>query len=482
MKNIMKDIMKDIIKDMNGGDDPSVKRKLLRNIKSKYVNEKIPSKRFPMIQGKSYKTNNKRSPLKNEIVKEPEIKIEPEIKMEQGPLKNNSYNLTSLQNIKKLKKEYIRKDGNDLDFLEKLNKKVKELEKELEKELFDNLESDFIKSNFDTDQSGSGASGLTEEEKIKAQRKRQAESARNRRKGWKEDWVKSLTEEQRIDYYKYKETEDKKKNLTEEEKREARKKYQAEWVKNKRKNLNIANILLELKSGKRTGKRTGKRSGTSPVMRGSGKALTEEKREARKKYQAEWVKNKRKNLTEEQKEVQKKYKAEWNENKNKKLKIANILLELKSGKRSGTSPVMQGSGKIRSQYYGKQSKVMVKVPENVKKTALYSFKLKKLGFGGGLETGWKRAKQLATKESISIQDLRYMRAWFARHIYTSYPTYKKWAKAGRPKTKEWHSKHGIVSWLIWGADAGFKWVNSQKNINLLNKHYNKNYKSMKLPK
>jgi hypothetical protein len=141
-----------------------------------------------------------------------------------------------------------------------------------------------------------------------------------------------------------------------------------------------------------------------------------------------------------------------------------------------------GSGKIRSQYHGRVSSIMIKVPENVKKTALYSFKLKKLGFGGGLETGWKRAKQLATKNSISIQDLKYMRAWFARHIYTSYPTYKKWLKAGRPKIKEWHRKHGIVSWLIWGGDAAFKWVNSQKNINLLNKHFNKNYKSMKLPK
>lgn len=141
-----------------------------------------------------------------------------------------------------------------------------------------------------------------------------------------------------------------------------------------------------------------------------------------------------------------------------------------------------GSGKIRSQYYGKRSKVMVKVPQNVKNVALYSFKLKKLGFGGGLETGWKRAKQLSSRESIPIEDLKYMRAWFARHIYASYPSYKKWKKAGRPKDSPWHRKHGIISWLIWSGDAGFKWVNSKKNINLLNKHYNKNYKAMKLPK
>ena len=45
---------------MDGGEDPSVKRKLLLNIKSKYVNEKIPYKRFLIMQGKSNKTYNKR--------------------------------------------------------------------------------------------------------------------------------------------------------------------------------------------------------------------------------------------------------------------------------------------------------------------------------------------------------------------------------------------------------------------------------------
>jgi hypothetical protein len=142
---------------------------------------------------------------------------------------------------------------------------------------------------------------------------------------------------------------------------------------------------------------------------------------------------------------------------------------------------MIGSGKIRSQFKGTKSKIMVKVPQNVKKTALYSYKLKDIGFQGGIETGIKRAKQLSTKSEIPIEDLKYMRAWFARHIYASYPTYKKWQDAGRPKTKDWHKKRGILAWILWSGDAGFKWVNSEKNINLLNKHYpNKNYKSMKL--
>ena len=170
--------------------------------------------------------------------------------------------------------------------------------------------------------------------------------------------------------------------------------------------------------------------------------------------------------------------------KKRRFSVQQVMDTFKKQKRTESQESQEsqeGSGKTRSQYYGKRSKVMVKVPQNVKKVALYSFKLKKMGFGGGLATGWKRAKQLSSKESIPIQDLKYMRAWFARHLYTSYPTYKKWKKAGRPKDNQWHRKHGIISWLIWAGDAGFKWVNSQKNINLLNKYYpGKNYKAMKL--
>jgi hypothetical protein len=136
-----------------------------------------------------------------------------------------------------------------------------------------------------------------------------------------------------------------------------------------------------------------------------------------------------------------------------------------------------GGGK--TQYYGKRSSKMITVPANVKKWALYAFKLKKLGFQGARETGWKRAKQLATKNEIPIEDLRYMRNWYARHIYTSYPGFKKWVRVGRPKDTSWHKKHAIISWVTWGGDAGFRWVNSKKTINLLNKHFNKNYKVIK---
>lgn len=112
------------------------------------------------------------------------------------------------------------------------------------------------------------------------------------------------------------------------------------------------------------------------------------------------------------------------------------------------------------QFYGLKSKVMFTVPKNVKNEALYAFKLKKIGFKGGQETGWKRARQLAFSRKIPIEDVKYMKAWFARHVYASYPSYKKWVAAKKPlNDKYWHNKRGIISWLIWGGNSGYKWAN-----------------------
>ncbi|NBU34179.1 hypothetical protein EB118_04850 [bacterium] len=136
----------------------------------------------------------------------------------------------------------------------------------------------------------------------------------------------------------------------------------------------------------------------------------------------------------------------------------------------------------KPQFHGKTSGETIRVPDRVKKTALYAFKLKKMGFKGGLQTGWRRAKQLATKGAISLQDAKYMRAWFARHLYTSYPSYLEWKRAGRPKDPKYYRKHGIIAWLIWGGDAAFKWINSKYVIEKLNRAFNKNYTTQSLKK
>lgn len=132
----------------------------------------------------------------------------------------------------------------------------------------------------------------------------------------------------------------------------------------------------------------------------------------------------------------------------------------------------------KKQFYGKKSEIMIKVPEAVKLAAINSFRLQKLGFRGGVETGWLRAKQLSTQKSIAIEDFRFMRSWYARHFYTSFPGYKEWTKNGCPETKEWHGKRSVISWLIWGGTPGLDWVNEPGLIALLNYVYSKNYKKI----
>jgi hypothetical protein len=147
-------------------------------------------------------------------------------------------------------------------------------------------------------------------------------------------------------------------------------------------------------------------------------------------------------------------------------------------KKAVKSKMQKGGGK--SQFDGHYSGILVKVHQNLKKAAQYAFKLQKLGFKGGQSTGWKRAKQLATKSEISIKDLRYIRSFFARHVYTSYPTFKKWINAGKPKTDSyWYNKHSIIAIYIWGGPAAIKWVNTMTNLKLLNKTYpGKDYKKI----
>lgn len=127
-----------------------------------------------------------------------------------------------------------------------------------------------------------------------------------------------------------------------------------------------------------------------------------------------------------------------------------------------------------AQFHGKSHRIMIRVPSDVKNETKEAYKLRNLGFKGGLETGWKRAKQLTTQSSISIEDLRFMRNWYARHVYTSYPNFRKWKQLGKPKDKKWHNKRSIISWIIWGGDSGRRFVNN--NTALLNEYYKKNYK------
>jgi phage-related protein (TIGR01555 family) len=73
---------------------------------------------------------------------------------------------------------------------------------------------------------------------------------------------------------------------------------------------------------------------------------------------------------------------------------------------------------------------------------------------GMTATGWARARQLASGDPISAQDVIEMRAWFARHGAQTATRAVDPQYEGEP----WRDA-GYVSWLGWGGDTARAWVN-----------------------
>ena len=120
--------------------------------------------------------------------------------------------------------------------------------------------------------------------------------------------------------------------------------------------------------------------------------------------------------------------------------------------------------------------MIFEIPLNVRDSAKSGLYLKKQGYEGGTATGIKRANQLAKDKNISINDLRSMRNWFARHVITSYPSFEFWKDMDYKKE---FIRPGTVAWLLWGGDDAFNWVNKPEIINLLNQEFGTNYKKIR---
>ena len=123
---------------------------------------------------------------------------------------------------------------------------------------------------------------------------------------------------------------------------------------------------------------------------------------------------------------------------------------------------------------------MVPVPRGVRAEARRALALRTLGFEGAVETGWKRARQLSSQDAIPVEDLRFMRNWYARHVHVSYPSYRDWVAAGSPDAREWRTRRGIIAWLVWGGDAGLNWVNSRRARALLAATFGRDYEPIQL--
>lgn len=68
----------------------------------------------------------------------------------------------------------------------------------------------------------------------------------------------------------------------------------------------------------------------------------------------------------------------------------------------------------------------------------------------GTRVGWERANQLANKEKLSVDTIKRMVSFFARHEGNE-------TVSPEHRDEPWKD-NGHVSWLLWGGDAGKKWA------------------------
>lgn len=97
--------------------------------------------------------------------------------------------------------------------------------------------------------------------------------------------------------------------------------------------------------------------------------------------------------------------------------------------------------------HGRYKPVTFAVPRAVAAAARAGLALRAKGHRGGTDVGAARAKQLATgSPRVSLRDLVYMRAYFARHSVDWRPG---WEELVTP---------GYVAWLLWGGTPSREWA------------------------
>jgi hypothetical protein len=70
---------------------------------------------------------------------------------------------------------------------------------------------------------------------------------------------------------------------------------------------------------------------------------------------------------------------------------------------------------------------------------------------GGTEVGAARARQLSEQQELSVEDIRSMHSYFARHAVDKDTKTHQWGSDDDPSA-------GFVAWLLWGGDDGEEWA------------------------
>lgn len=88
-------------------------------------------------------------------------------------------------------------------------------------------------------------------------------------------------------------------------------------------------------------------------------------------------------------------------------------------------------------------------PASVAKNAHKGLKLREHFHRGGTQIGVNRAQQLKDRNELTIDIIKRMFSYFSRHSVD-----KKADNFG----DDANPSRGYIAWLLWGGDAGFKWV------------------------
>ncbi|SFP57353.1 hypothetical protein [Sphingomonas rubra] len=92
-------------------------------------------------------------------------------------------------------------------------------------------------------------------------------------------------------------------------------------------------------------------------------------------------------------------------------------------------------------------KPTAKMAANAKK----GLKLREEFHRGGTDVGKHRAEQLAAQEELTVEDVKSMHSYFARHEVDKKGKSHEWGSDSDPSA-------GYVAWLLWGGDEGKEWA------------------------
>ena len=96
---------------------------------------------------------------------------------------------------------------------------------------------------------------------------------------------------------------------------------------------------------------------------------------------------------------------------------------------------------------------VIKPPLSMAKQAAAGLKLHNQFKRGGTEVGLKRARDLKEQKELTATDIKKIYSYFARHTVD---------KQSAMFTDKENPSNGYIAWLLWGGDAGEKWINKER--------------------